>query len=113
MQQLLLNFKMRAREFYVVASLREEQLAHWIADAAAPLRSCAAALAMMQGQPATEGKQALALFVDHLNQPALSASLQSLSCAREQGYLAQGCAKKVMLNLLDIANALSQHLQQV
>ena len=65
-KQVLLNLQLRLRERYIALSLREEQLAHLIADAAPPLRSSAASLLQLEGEPALAGKAALEKMVDQL-----------------------------------------------
>ena len=59
LEQVLLNLQLRLRERYVLLSLREEQLALVIADAAGPLRSSAASLLHLEGQATTAPKEAL------------------------------------------------------
>ena len=50
--QVLLNLTLRLRAVYVERSLREEQVARAIADAAGPLRTCAASILELEGRPA-------------------------------------------------------------
>lgn len=50
MKQRLLNLTLRLREAYIARSLREEQLAAVIADAAGPLRACASTLLELEGR---------------------------------------------------------------
>ena len=63
LKQVLLNLQLRLRERYVLVSLREEQLALVIADAAGPLRSSAASLLHLEGKPALPPKEALEKIV--------------------------------------------------
>src|SRR6185436_3140946 len=63
LRQVLLNQQLRLRERYVMLSLREEQLARVIADAAPPLRASAASLLQLEGRPAAAPKAALEQLV--------------------------------------------------
>src|SRR6478735_3645450 len=63
LKQVLLNLQLRLREQFVSRGLREEQLVLAIADAAAPLRSCAATLLELEGRAAGSPKEALQQFV--------------------------------------------------
>ena len=49
--QVLLNLVLRLRAAYLLRGLREEQLARVVADAAGPLRSCAATLIGLESPP--------------------------------------------------------------
>lgn len=109
-KQALLNFQLRTREQYVLVSLREEQLVNLIADSAAPLRSCAAALRQIRGEPYLNSKEALEQFVGKLQRKDFTAALHTMSQAREQGFLPVGNATKAILNLLDLSHVLYEQL---
>lgn len=108
-RQSLLNLRLRGREQYLLLGLREEQLVKVIADSAAPLRACAAGLRFLEGLPPLDGKQALEEFVAALKQPELTAALQHLSTAREEGHLPPGQGAETFLQLLDIGQQLQLH----
>ena len=59
LRQVLLDITIRLRATYVLTSLREEQLAREIADAAAPLRSSALSICVLEGRSAASPKAAL------------------------------------------------------
>ena len=59
-RQVLLNLTLRLRERYVLQSLRDEQAALAVADAAGHLRAAAAALCELEGKPAPSPREALA-----------------------------------------------------
>ena len=104
--QVLLNLMLRLREAFVLRGLREEQLALVLADAAGPLRSCAAALLELSGQPAPSPKEALERVGATLglaSWPELSADL---SRAREQRALAPGRAGPALYRVIELAAAL-------
>lgn len=79
LKQVLLNLILRLRELYVLRSLREEQLALVIADMAGPLRSCAATLLELQGQPVESPKEALAQVANTLAASGWQETLTHLS----------------------------------
>jgi predicted nucleotidyltransferase len=59
LKQILLNLTLRLREAYIARGLREEQLVATIAVMPGPLRSCAATLLELEGNPAASPKEAL------------------------------------------------------
>lgn len=61
LKQVLLNQILRLRALYVLRSLRQEQLALVVADAAGPLRSSAATLLELEGQAVSSPREALRL----------------------------------------------------
>ena len=103
LDQVLLNLVLRLREAYVMRGLREEQLALVVADAAGPLRSSAATLRELQGQPGGSSKAALESFVQAGGDSALIEALPRISEAREQRLLPSGVAGPTLLKLIDIA----------
>jgi hypothetical protein len=110
MRQVLLNFQLRSREHYVTSSLREEQMVHWIADAAGPLRSCAAALREIRGQAYLPAKQALEELARETGRVYLLEAVQAMSVAREQVFLPPGTASSVLMNLLELAHFINEQL---
>lgn len=113
LQQVLLNLALRLRERYVMSSLREEQAALIIADAAGPMRSFAAALLELQGKPAPSPKEALTLVTAALPGNDWPQILAHLSQAREQRVLPPGAAGPTLLRLVDLALALRTQAEQL
>ncbi len=103
LKQVLLNLQLRLRERYVMLSLREEQLALLIADAAGPLRSSAASLLKLEGEPALAPKETLEKLVSKMNDAHLSAALQEVSVAREQRQLPPGKAAPALMGPIELA----------
>lgn len=103
LDQVLLNLVLRLREAYVMRGLREEQLALAVADAAGPLRSSAATLRELQGQPGGSSKAALESLVSAINDATVSEVLPRISEAREKRVLPHGVAGPTLLKLIDIA----------
>jgi predicted nucleotidyltransferase len=113
LNQVLLNLILRLREAYVTRGLREEQLALAIADAAGPLRSCAATLLELEGQTISSPKAAFEKFVQTSGNSTWSEALQRISEAREQRILPPGVAGTNLLRLVEIAGEIRSHLKQL
>jgi predicted nucleotidyltransferase len=106
--QVLLNLQLRLRERYIALSLREEQLAHLIADAAPPLRSAAAAILQLEGQTEPTSKQALEHLVQEAGAIDLEPALRHMSAAREAGKLPSGIAIPCLMDLLRLTQLLRE-----
>jgi predicted nucleotidyltransferase len=106
LQQSLLNLTMRLRASYVESSLREEQCAIAVADAAGPLRAGAASILELEGRGTLPPKEALETLVKELGR--FEPLLPHLSEAREQRVLPAGEAAKIMFETLELARALHE-----
>ena len=107
LKQTLLNLTLRLREAYVSRGLREEQLVATIADAAGPLRSCAAALLELEGRPAESPKEALRQFAASLPDGAARAEgISRISEARQEQTLAPGVAAPTLFHLIELARSM-------
>lgn len=113
LRQVLLNLQLRLRERYVLVSLREEQLARVIADAAGPLRSSAASLLHLEGQPPLPPKEALERVVAELADAALADSLQDMSAAREERQLPPGKAGPTLIHLIELTRRLRERVERL
>ena len=113
LDQVLLNLILRLREAYVMRGLREEQLALAIADAAGPLRSCAATLLELDGQTLSSPKAALEKFVQTSGNSSWTETLQRISEAREQRVLAPGLAGTSLLQLIEVAQQMRVALSKL
>ena len=111
LKQVLLNLQLRLRERYVLLSLREEQLALVIADAAGPLRSSAASLLHLEGQTATPPKEALEKVVREMSDAGLATILHEVSTAREDRQLDPGKAAPAMMGLIEITRRLRERVE--
>jgi predicted nucleotidyltransferase len=112
-KQVLLNFILRSRERYAMVSLREEQLAPLVADAAGPLRAAAETILELEGRPAPSPKEALERLATELDAPAWREPLEELSHAREHGTLASGVAGPLLLRLVELAQALHGRSERI
>lgn len=105
LRQILLNFILRTRERYALVSLREEQLAPVVADAAGPLRSAAALILALEGRPASSPKAALETLAAETDAENWREPLANLSKAREAA-LPPGAGRPTALYLIELAQAL-------
>jgi hypothetical protein len=113
LKQVLLNLQVRLRERYVLLSLREEQLALAIAEAAGPLRSSAASLLHLEGHDATAPKEALEKVVQDMNDVNLGTALQDVSAAREQRQLSPGKAASTLMGLIEMTRLLRERVERL
>ena len=113
LRQVLLNLQLRLRERYVMLSLREEQLAQVIADAASPLRASAASLLQLEGRPAMMPKEALAELAREFDDPKLAAAITEISTARAAGALEPGQASATLMNLIELTQRLRERVERL
>jgi predicted nucleotidyltransferase len=106
LRQVLLNLTLRLRERYVSRSLREEQAARIVAEAAGPLRSAAATLLALEGTHADSPRAALEQVAASLGDPGWTDVLAAMSRAREGGRLPPGTAAPALARLADLAGRL-------
>lgn len=104
LRQVLLNLTLRLRGSYVESSLREEQCALTVAEAAAPLRTSAASILELEGGGTLPPKEALESLVRELGQ--FGDLMPHLSEAREQRALPAGRAAQILFDTLQLARAL-------
>lgn len=106
LQQVLLNLAIRLREMYIERSLREEQCAVTVAEAAGPLRTSAASILELEGNAAGSPKEALERIVRELGRAELVELLPHISEARETRALPPGKAAAHLFTTLELARAL-------
>jgi len=106
LKQVLLNLRLRLRSLYVLRSLNEDQLSLVVADAAGPLRLCAAALLELEGHPALAPKEALEQMIMPLEDPAWREAVSHLSEARQTRRLQAGLAGKTLFRLMELTELL-------
>lgn len=104
LRQATLGLALRLREQFVDQGFPEERLVRAIADAAGPLRACAAALLEMEHQPAESARAALT---------AVMGELPALHEARTTGRLPAGVAGPTMLRLLEVAETLARRAREL
>jgi predicted nucleotidyltransferase len=101
--QVLMNLRIRLRAAYVRHNRFEDQLVGVISDAAGGLRSAAATLLELEGQPRLAPREALLRVVESFGEPRLTDAVAQISVAREQGVLPPGKPREVVLALDDLA----------
>jgi predicted nucleotidyltransferase len=99
-RQVLLNQTLRLRDVYAEQSLREEQAARAVADAAGPLRAAAASILELEGQAVTDPKAALETLA---SEGGFGELLPRVSEARERGMLAPGTAAATLFEVVRLA----------
>jgi hypothetical protein len=104
LRQVLMNLTLRLRNQYAAMSLREEQLAVAVADAAGPLRSAAATLLELEGQAVASPKEALERVAGGLEGPEWPQLLAQLTEARQSRRLPPGAAGAAMFRLMDLVH---------
>jgi hypothetical protein len=107
--QVLLNLRLRLRAAYVTQSLFEDQLVGVIADAAGVLRSVAASLREIEGQPRLAPREALVQVVESFGDARFTDAVATISVARESGVLPPGVPRQTVLVLTDLAGRLREH----
>lgn len=110
LDQVLLNLILRLREAYVMRGLREEQLALAIADAAGPLRACAATLLELEGQTISSPKAALEKFLHESSNSKWIEAHQQVSRIRDKTALPVGATGLCVLHLIEITRAFRARL---
>ncbi len=113
LKQELLNLALRLRQKYLLRSLREEQAALVVADAAGPIRTCAEAILDLQGKPAPSPKEALARVVASLPGSGWEVVLGHISEARESRALPPGVAGPTILRLVELAQAMRSQAESL
>ncbi len=113
LQQVLLNLVLRLRHEYVLSSLREEQAALAIADAAGPLRASAQTILQLAGRAAPSPKEALQALIGEVDLAGFAALLLDLSQARETGLLPADTAAATLAQTIALAEALHQRAMKI
>ena len=101
LDQVLLNLTLRLRAAYITRGLHEEQLVGVVADASGPLRTAAASLLELEGQPPRSPKEALARVAGSLGTD-WAPVLAHMSAARER-RLASAPAAETVVRLIELA----------
>ena len=111
LKQVLLNLTLRLREAYVGNGSTPERVSGLIADFAGPIRSCAAALSQLEGKQARHPKEALAEFVDSLDQTDWGNVLSRISETRERALLSADVADATMFRLMELTTLLRMRVE--
>jgi len=112
LEQILMNLSMRLRHQYATQSLREEQLATVIAEAAGPLRSAAATLLELEGQAVASPRQALESVAAGLEGGDGAQILHAIGAARDSRRLPPGAAGPLMFRLMALTAELQRRAER-
>jgi hypothetical protein len=111
LRQVLLNLALRLRASCAIHARNEAGLVATIADAAGPLRSCAAAVLELEGRPVPPtSRAALEQVAADLGDPRWVQALARLSEARQAQKLAADVAADTVFSLIDLAGALRRRV---
>ena len=111
LKQQLLNITLRLRTAYVARSLREEQLANFIAAIIGPLRSVAAAVLELEGHPATSPERAFELLGLDLQLPAWDEALPLIAAIQDARLSPSGAAQHLVFQLLEFARLVTTRVE--
>jgi hypothetical protein len=103
---VLLNQALRLRAAYIERGTTPERLALLIAEFAGPLRSCAATLLELEGQPLAPPREALQRVVASFGEPGWDEALAHISEARQREPLSPDVADATLLRMIDLAGRL-------
>jgi len=110
LRQQLLNITLRLRAAYVARSLREEQLASFIAGVIGPLRSTSAALLELEGHPAASPERAFELLGLDFQLPAWDEALSLIAAIQDVRLPPSGAAQQLVFQLLEFARLAAARL---
>jgi len=113
LKQVLLNLALRLREGYIGSGSAPERLSILIAESAGPLRSCAATLRELTGEPTLPPKEALRIFVEALGEPGWDHVLAHISETRARAYLTPQTAEETLLRLIDLSARLRARAEKL
>jgi len=101
--QVLLNLLLRMRNRYALVSLREEQSARVAAEAAGPLRSCAASILALEGKGVLSPREAFSKMLAEPGAPGGSDTARLIDTLRREGSLPPGTAGPLLFSLMELA----------
>ena len=100
LKRQLMNLALRLRSAYVAQSLREEQLARFVAAAIGPCRVAAAVILELEGTPSSSPQKAFECLESQY-ELSHEDEIRSLIAAIQEAQLASGAASRVLFHLLD------------
>jgi predicted nucleotidyltransferase len=111
LREVLLNLSIRLRERYALVSLREEQLARVLAEAAGPLRAAAVAVQSLQGKAVLAPREALEAVALATQDEEFIRAVALLPLARAQAPLPPGVGGPALLALSRLAGNLRMTME--
>jgi hypothetical protein len=109
LRQVLVNLVLRLRERYALASRYDDQMALAAAEAAGPLRACAATLLTLEGEARVAPREALERVVGAGGAAALAAITQ----ARERGSASGAGGATALLGAVAIAAGIEARAERL
>ena len=110
--QVLLNLRLRLRSAYVTRTF-DDQLMAVIVHAAGALRSAAATLRELEGQPRLSGRESLAQVVKEFGDPRFAEVVEHMSTARESGVLPPDVPRPTVLALIDLTASMYERASKL
>jgi predicted nucleotidyltransferase len=110
LRQVLLNLILRLREHYALSSAYPEQLAMAAADAAGPLRACAAMLLFLETGAEVAAREALRQIAEKTGS---SEALATIVEARETGGIPAAGADRALSGAIEIATELAARAERL
>ena len=111
LREVLLNLSIRLRERYALVSLREEQLARVLAEAAGPLRAAAVAVQSLQGKAVLAPREALEAVALATQDEEFIRAVALLPLARAQAQLPPEVGGPALLALSRLASNLRMTME--
>jgi predicted nucleotidyltransferase len=108
--QVLLNLILRMRERYALVSLREEQLAHVLADMTSPLRACSASILNLEGKHALSPREAFALILAEQDAHDGIDVVKLIDVLRGTGSLPPGTASPLLFSMMRLAEFMYERI---
>ena len=105
--QVLLNLRLRLRAAYVTHTF-DDQLVTAIVHGGTALRSAAATLRELEGQPRLSPRESLEKTAQELGDPRFIAAVTQISTARELGVLPPDAPRETVLALIELAGVLHE-----
>lgn len=110
-RQVLLNLAMRLRERYTLLAANPDQLLLAVTDAIGPLRTCAAAIFEIEGNPPASPKDAFASLIANLGIADWNYLPAHFSALREQTATSGPPAPIVIAHLLTLATTMRLRME--
>ena len=108
LRQVLMNLILRLRASYALEGTHEERLAALVADAAGPLRACAAEILELEGSVPPSPREALEQVTHALPTNGWPEVLAGMTEARRTRVVAPSTAGPLLLKVIDLACHLLQ-----
>lgn len=113
LSQVLLNLRLRLRAVYLTGHTQDDRMINVVVHAAGGLRSAAATLRELEGQPRLPPRDSLLQVVQRIGDARFVQAVEQMSMARERGTLPPGAAREAVLALIDLAGVLHERAVRI